>query len=124
MKSLIKIIIYYNSRLNKSMKIFFLLLVIVFISLKSVSPVYAHFLATDRNIGAILHVDPNDQPVAGSQASFFFQFLDKQNKFDPQHCDCTFEINENGKTVYSQSLFKSNSNPSLSNASAFYTFPA
>lgn len=86
-------------------------------------PVSAHFLATDNNIGAVLHVDPNDEPVAGEQASFFFAFKDKENKFIPQNCDCTFEVDENGKSIFAQPLFQNNNNPSLSNASVFYTFP-
>lgn len=83
----------------------------------------AHILATNGHIGAVLHIDPNDEPIAGSQASFFFEFKDKENKFKAENCDCTFEINENGKNVYSQPLFQNNSKPSLTNASVFYTFP-
>jgi hypothetical protein len=83
----------------------------------------AHVLATDNNIGAILHVDPNDDPIAGEQAGFLFEFLDKQNKFQPKICDCTFLISENGVEIFSQPLFKLNPNPSLNQASVFYTFP-
>jgi hypothetical protein len=101
--------------------VLFLILSVIFLGIAK--PAEAHFLATDGNIGAILHVDPNDSPVAGSQASFFFEFKDKQNKFKPENCNCTFEIDENGKTIFYQLLFQSNSNPNLSNASVFYTFP-
>jgi hypothetical protein len=87
------------------------------------APVQAHFLAADGNIGAVLHVDPNDEPIAGSLASFFFEFKDKENKFKPENCDCSFEIDENGKNIYSQPLYQNNNNPSLTNASVFYTFP-
>lgn len=103
-------------------KIFFFVLV-TFLFVIHVTPVEAHFLATDKNIGAILHVDPNDSPMAGSQASFFFEFKDKLNKFKPQNCNCTFEVDADGKAIFTQSLFQNNSNPSLSNASIFYTFP-
>jgi hypothetical protein len=104
----------------KKMFFFFtLLLLTIFFS----HPVEAHFLIVDHTIGAILHIDPNDEPVAGEQASFFFEFKDKQNKFRPQNCDCTFSISENGKEIFSQPLFQNNQNPSLSNASIFYTFP-
>jgi hypothetical protein len=89
----------------------------------SATPVEAHVLASDGNIGAVLHVDPDDNPIAGQQSGFFFEFKDKQNKFTPQNCDCTFVVIENGKTIYTQPLFQSNSNPSLSSASVFYTFP-
>lgn len=87
------------------------------------APVSAHILADDGNIGAILHIDPDDDPIAGQQAGFFFEFKDKQNKFDPTHCDCTFQITENSKTISSQPLFANSQTPSLDNASVFFTFP-
>lgn len=83
----------------------------------------AHFLETDNNIGAILHVDPNDDPTVGKQASFFFDFKDKQNKFRADSCNCVFLIKENGKEIFSQPLFQNNATPSLENTSVFYTFP-
>ena len=83
----------------------------------------AHFLATDKKIGAVLHVDPNDEPVAGQQASFFFDFKDQTNKFTSQNCDCTFLINEAGKTIYSQELFQNSNKPNLHIASATFIFP-
>jgi hypothetical protein len=92
------------------------------IFLLNTSPVSAHFLATDKNIGAVLHIDPSDDPVIGQQTSFFFEFKDKDNKFDPKNCDCIFLILENGNTIYTQPLYQNNSNPTLSNGSAFYTF--
>jgi len=101
----------------------FIIFAIMFALLLSTRSVEAHFLATEGNIGAVLHVDPNDEPIAGDQASFFFEFKDKENKFKPQNCDCTFEIDENGKKIYTQPLFQNNTNPGLSNASVFYTFP-
>lgn len=104
----------------KKLFVIFSITIVLFIPTQSAE---AHFLATDGNIGAVLHVDPNDDPVAGTQASFFFEFKDKTNKFKPQNCDCTFEIDENGKNIFSQPLFQNNSNPSLNNASVFYTFP-
>ena len=97
----------------------FIILVLFFVA----TPVEAHFLASDRNIGAVLHVDPNDQPIAGSQTSFFFEFKDKQNKFKAENCDCTFAIDENGKNIYSQPLFQDNTSPNVTSASMFYTFP-
>jgi hypothetical protein len=102
-------------------------LVVIVVFLSSLSfylPILAeaHFLVTDKNIGAVLHVEPNDEPVAGKPASFFFDFKDKQNKFTPQNCDCTFEIDENGKDIFSQALFHNETNPSLATASVTYAF--
>lgn len=76
-------------------------------------PVFAHVLQSNGAIGAVLHIDPEDDPIVGQQASFFFDFKDKQSKFKPENCECTFSISENGKEIYSQAL---------SNSSASYTF--
>ncbi len=109
----------------KNLKFPKLILLPLFTTLFFLSPLpaYAHILKTDGNIGAVLHIDPDDDPFVGQQASFFFEFKDKQNKFTPQNCDCTFSITEDGKEIFSQPLFQNNSSPSLDNASVFFTFP-
>ena len=105
------------------MKKIFTLLLFLIISFSSfVTPAFAHLLASDNSIGAVLHVDPNDNPIAGSQASFFFEFKDKENKFKPDNCDCTFSVIENGREIYAQPLFQDNTDASLTNASVSYTF--
>ncbi len=86
------------------------------------TPVQAHFLVTDKNIGAVLHVDPSDEPIAKAPSSFFFEFKDKENKFKPESCDCMFSIIEGEKEIFSQTLFQNSTNPSLTSASIFYTF--
>jgi hypothetical protein len=105
------------------MKKLLLTLVISIIFFSSTKPIFAHILATDHNIGAVLHIDPNDEPIAGQQASFFFEFKDKQGKFSPQNCNCTFTILENNNQLYAQPVFRDNNNPSLTSASVFFTFP-
>jgi hypothetical protein len=100
----------------------FLAFLTIVIFLLCTSPVSAHFLATDKNIGAVLHIDPGDEPLVGQQTSFFFEFKDKDNRFDPKNCDCTFVISNNGNNIYSQPLFQNSSSPTLTNAAVFYTF--
>lgn len=36
----------------------------------------AHVLQTDGSIGAVLHVDPDDNPIIGEKATFFFDLKD------------------------------------------------
>jgi len=86
------------------------------------TPVYAHILKTDGSIGAVLHIDPEDDPIAGQQAGFFFEFKDTKNQFQPQKCNCVFSVLENGAQIYTQPLFQNNLKPSLTSASVFYTF--
>jgi len=98
--------------------------VILILAASSIAwPAFAHVLKTDGSIGAVLHIDPDDDPIAGSQSSFFFEFKDVHHTFSPENCNCTFAILEQGKTIFSQPLFQNNTSPSLTNASIFYTFP-
>ena len=103
----------------RKLSLIFLLLIFLFIP----RPVDAHVLQTDHSIGAVLHISPDDDPKAGDQSGFFFEFKDKENKFKPEKCTCTFTILSKGKEIYSQPLFQDNSDPNLINASLFYTFP-
>jgi hypothetical protein len=102
------------------MKIILLLLLLLFIT---ATPAQAHVLISDGTIGAVLHVDPEDDPIVGQQSNFFFEFKDKQNKFKPENCDCTFTIKESDKVIFTQPLFQNTNNPSLNNASVSFTFP-
>ncbi len=97
--------------------------IFVLIFFVQTTPVSAHFLATDGNIGAILHVDPDDDPIAGSPSTIFFEFKDKTNAFNPQNCNCRLDILENGKVLYSQAVFQDNKDLSQLSAAATYTFP-
>lgn len=84
---------------------------------------FAHVLKIDESIGAVMHIQPEDDPVAGEESSFYFEFKDKKNTFDPKLCECTFSVESNGQELYSQPLFQNNTEPSLTNASVYYTFP-
>jgi hypothetical protein len=102
------------------MKTLLLSLLFLFIT---ATPAQAHVLITDGTIGAVLHVDPEDDPIAGARSNFFFEFKDKQNKFKSENCDCTFTIKENDNVIFTQPLFQNTNNPSLNNASVSFTFP-
>jgi hypothetical protein len=91
--------------------------VLTFLTLNSalLTPAYAHVLRTDNPIGAVLHIDPEDNPVVGQPANIFFEFKDKENEFKIENCDCTFFVLENGKEIFSQGL---------NTTVITYTFPA
>ncbi len=92
-------------------------------SIMPVLAVEAHILKTDGTIGAVLHVSPEDDPIAGEESAFFFEFKDRENRFRPEDCDCVVTVIRRGEEIYSQDLFRNNPDPSLTNASFFYTFP-
>ena len=83
--------------MKKPFKLFF-----VSVLLFSALHASAHVLKTDGTIGAVLHVDPNDQPSAGSVSTFFFDLTDTSKRFAVADCLCTFTINAGGKEVFAQ----------------------
>ena len=93
---------------------------ILFIFLLSISfaptaIVSAHVLKTDGTMGAVLHVDPNDSPVAGKSSSIFFDLKDSSGKFTIENCDCTVSVAQNGKTIFDRKI--------VSLAPVSFTFP-
>lgn len=88
-----------------------------------VREVQAHVLKTDGSVGAVIHVSPEDDPIARESTDFFFEFKDKQGKFKPDNCECNGIILQGGKEIYSVPLFQNSANPSLTNASFSFAFP-
>lgn len=85
--------------------------------------IFAHTLTTDGTIGAVQHIDPEDDPVAGEPAFFFFEIKDRDNKFAPRECTCIVTIEKAGVIISTQNLFADTTSPSLENASFSFTFP-
>lgn len=98
-------------------KISVILFVLMVASLAFAIPASAHVLQSDGNIGAVMHIDPDDDPIALQPAYFFFDFKDKTGKFTPVNCTCVFSIEEAGKQIYSQPILKSD------NELITFTFP-
>lgn len=102
-------------------KTIYLLLASCFLILAS--PVSAHVLESNGSIGAVMHISPDDDPVAGQPSGFFFEFKDKDGKFKPKDCECVVSILQGNTEMFSQQLFQNSTDPSLENASFTYTFP-
>ncbi len=83
----------------------------------------AHTLKYDGSIGAVLHVDPEDDPIIGEPANFFFEFKDKNGNFKPSNCSCLVAITRENQELFSQQLETSSEEPSLNSASFSFTFP-
>ncbi len=78
------------------------------------SPVLAHVLETDGSIGAVMHIDPDDDPIVATPSYFFFEFKDTKGRFDLKNCNCKVSILKDKNQIYSSSL----SNPTFT-----YVFP-
>ena len=105
-------------------KILIILLLGMVIPLNA-TPVQAHVLKTDGNIGVVFHVDPDDDPIPGQTANLYFLIDDKTKKFDLAKCQCTVSLIEQGKPISSQPLTANNeTKPSIWGASMSYIFPS
>jgi hypothetical protein len=70
------------------------------------SAVYAHELAISGTIGAVMHVDPEDNPVAGEMTTFNFEFKDSnpQHHFNLNECNCEFNLTQDKVSAFSQTV--------------------
>ncbi len=81
----------------------FFVLFIIFLFLPPY--VRAHTLETDGTIGAVLHVEPQDEPVVGQKATVFLDVKDTANKLLLSTCDCRVKITYKNSVIFSLALF-------------------
>lgn len=101
------------------MKKIYFCLAFVFIAITVSPAAQAHVLKFDNGIGAVLHMDPQDDPVAGELTRFYFEFSDKTGTFDAQTCDCSVEVSRNNVTLEKLAV-RTDSREALA---AQFTFP-
>jgi hypothetical protein len=82
--------------MNKYFLILFALLSYQILSPNSAS---AHILTTDQNIGAVIHIDPEDDPIANSPSIITFDIKDKEGNFTFENCDCTVKVIKQGEEL-------------------------
>jgi hypothetical protein len=99
-----------------------LLLLAVSYQLLSINHVMAHFVKSDSEIGAVLHVDPGDDPKAGEESNIIFEFKDLNNKFNLTNCDCSIVIYKEGQEIFSERLAPVAPDQNLSSVTSF-VFP-
>lgn len=85
-------------------KIFTATLILIIGILFLAFPVSAHVLKTDGNIGAVVHIDPEDDPVVGQETTIYFDIKDKDGKFSSENCLCIFKVTKNGQDVFMQTI--------------------
>jgi hypothetical protein len=74
----------------------------------------AHVLQTDGSMGAVLHIDPNDAPVAQQPATFFIDIANKNGAFNLNDCTCTAVLTaaSNGSTIAQPTILPETGQPS------------
>lgn len=66
--------------------------------------VSAHFLAMSGDIGAVLHTNPDDDPIAGLPTVFYIDIKQRSSAFDLANCDCSVILSQGNTSLYSQAL--------------------
>lgn len=79
----------------------------------------AHVLKVDGSIGAVLHINPDDNPTTGKPTDYTLSFDDSTNRFDVLKCNCSVQIIEQGKVIATKSLAQTDYEFSEN----LYTFP-
>jgi hypothetical protein len=83
----------------------------------------AHFVKSDAGIGAILHVDPGDDPVAGERSNIILEFKDTNNIFNLDNCVCKINVSRGNEEILSQNIGPVAPHQQLSSVTPI-TFPA
>jgi hypothetical protein len=106
------------------LKRFFLIIAIILtLGLGVFSFASAHVTQTDGSINVTMHIEPDDDPIAGQPAKFFFEFQDKKSKFKTADCNCNVVISQNDKQLVSLPLFKNTNSSDFVTPQFVYTFP-
>ena len=64
----------------------------------------AHVLKTDNQIGAVLHLEPDDDPDSGTPVTYQLVFNDTSGRLDLRDCVCTMTLKNSTGTVNSETL--------------------
>jgi hypothetical protein len=98
--------------------ILFLVLFFFFLPTK----ISAHVLQTDKDIGVIMHITPDDDPVAGKISEIFLDFKNTDGKFDAKNCECSVSITTAESNLFYSKIF---TNPKSDSESVIVpiTFP-
>ncbi|HVV25710.1 MAG TPA: hypothetical protein VHC21_01615 [Candidatus Saccharimonadales bacterium] len=95
-----------------------LIVTTVFLALPGIAS--AHVLKVDGDIGAVLHINPDDNPTTGGSTDYILSFDDDSGRFSLPKCNCDVSIIQAGKTIATKPLVDSSDQVSENH----YTFPA
>ncbi len=99
------------------------LITVGFVIFSLALPASAHVLKTDGSIGAVMHTDPDDEPVAGKPTLFFLEIKDVQGKFRSENCDCIAQILQNKSLLYTVKLYQSTTTADSNTPVFSFVFP-
>ena len=101
-------------------KSYLLILMVCFFSFPPLT--WGHNVKSENDIGAVLHIDPGDQPKTGEQSTMILEFKDKKSTFTLEACDCKLSIYSENSKIFEADL-KSVSKSDKLVAGVNFTFP-
>jgi len=63
------------------------------------SPASAHTLKTDGAISAVLHFEPDDDPISDKPSEYILFLSDSTKRFSMGECDCTVTVKKGAKII-------------------------
>lgn len=72
---------------------------------------WAHELEQDNGISAVLHIAPDDNPVAGRDTPLDLAFTSQQPGFDLRYCACIVNIQTSADRLFTASVVSINNLP-------------
>ncbi|MGA7954137.1 MAG: hypothetical protein WCA07_11525 [Gloeobacterales cyanobacterium] len=88
--------------------------------------IYSHELAADKNVGALMHIEPNDDPKVGVSSKIWFDLVKKGGQqISLADCDCVFSLYKGTARIplVTPTLTESKAEETKSVLSAQVTFP-
>ncbi|HVS79356.1 MAG TPA: hypothetical protein VHF05_00010 [Candidatus Paceibacterota bacterium] len=85
----------------------------------------AHTTETNAGTSVLLHVDPDDDPIAAQPANIILIYQNGTSTLDLSTCQCAASVEQNGQTLLSED-FSSSIDVAIAGGSAEFpfTFPA
>lgn len=81
----------------------------IFLCLYPAGTAWAHVLQTDGDIGAVLHIKPDDNPTSGTPVDYELSFTDTTGRFRLAECHCTVTILQQDRPIANLTLAASTS---------------
>jgi hypothetical protein len=79
-------------------------LVVICAVLGSAAPAMAHVQASNNGVSAVMHIVPDDSPVAGKPTLVSFSFGGQASDFDIASCGCRLQVFSGSRTISDASV--------------------
>ncbi len=109
-----------NGVKNQFMNKFLLASVLLMLPL----PVVAHQLKTNGEVGALMHIEPADQPKVGTNQTIWFKLVKKGGqKIAADQCNCTLSLTQGPRSILDTPLTAGTSGENAGFPTAQLIFP-